>query len=205
MADGELDIKLNVDQDALEDVQNEIQLEGDGGPGRSEGIELDQERNQRLAVINRRTSRLVSKLGLLGVIAAGIATLVATVGQIFDISFSDVRNAIVETINSLIDKFANFIQSIPTGLGGDIVGQETINRAQGAGIGSIFGLPGMLIGSMLGDQGSSQSSSQPGNMNVNLFTSRDKMLGDSTQQELEGQYQDEFGLVGGASGGSVPE
>jgi len=206
MADGELDIELNVDQDALEDVQNEIELEGDGGPGRSEGVELDQERNQRLAVINRRTSRIASKVGVLTVIAAGIATLVAIIGQIFDISFGDVRDAVVSAINDLVSSFANFVQSIPTGIGGDISGQETVNRAQGAAFGSPFGLLGMLAGATFGDQGSgTQSGGGTGNLNVNLFTSRDKMLGDSTQQELEGQYQDEFGLVGGASGGSVPE
>jgi len=206
MVDGELDIELNVDEDALEDVQNDIQLEGDGGPGRSEGVELAEERNQRLDVINRRTSRIASKVGVLTVIAAGIAALVGIIGQIFDISFGDVRDAVVSAINDLVGQFADFVQSIPTGIGGDVAGQNTINRAQGAALGSPFGLIGALAGATFGDQSSgTQSASGNGNLNVNLFTSRDKMLGDSTQQELEGQYQDEFGLVGGASGGSVPE
>jgi len=108
-------------------------------------------------------------------------------------------------INDLANKFANFIQKIPLGLAGAVLGEQTANRIQGASAGGPFGLTGALIGSILGDQGNDSPSGDGNNQNISLFTSRDSLLGDSTQQELEGQVTDEFGLVGGASGGSVPE
>lgn len=204
--DIEVGVRLKVDEEEVENIQDQELGIGGGGAGLSEQAELDEERNERLQRVNRGIGRIASKLGVLTVIAAALGVLAGVISQVFDISFSDVREAIVNLVNDLGQKFANFIQGLPTGVAGSVLGEDTANRLQGATVGAAFGGPGALIGSILADQGSQGGNNGgQGNVNVGLFTSRDSLLGDSTQQEMEGKATDAFNLVGGASGGSVPE
>lgn len=199
--DLEVGVKLVPDEEALQDIQNQEFSVGGDGAGISDQAELDEERNERLQRVNRGVSRVASKLGILTAIAAAVALLAKTVGEIFDISFSDVRDALSQVITDLADSLAQFVSNIPTGLAGNLLGEQTANRAQGAALGGgAFGLFGALAGATFGDQGNEPQTSGTNNQGngVNVFTSRDALVGDSTQQELQSKNVDKFVLEGGS-------
>lgn len=197
MVDGVLDIELVPDQDALEDIE-EKQLEISGEPDAvGEARELNEEQNEQMTMMNRKMGRMTTRLGQLGIIAAAIGGIAKILGEVFDITFADVRDALVNAINLLIDSIGQMIPGVggqstsPSdlrpGLSGAVTGLGAVNPA----------LPG-IISNALSIQGErTQSNNSQGNGNF-LFTSRDNLLGDSTQKELQTQETQDFILNGGS-------
>lgn len=198
MADGELDVELVPDESALEDIEEkQVEIAGEGAAV-DEARGLNESRNEKLNVANRKLGRIASSTSILAAIAAALASIAKTVGEVFGISFEDVRNAIVEVLNKLQEKFSNFI----TGIGSNVLARNSpfserqVDKARGAILGSVMGPTGALAGAL--SVGGENENSNSQNTNVNFVLSRRSLLGDSTQQEMESENVENFVLNGGS-------
>lgn len=205
MADGELNVKLVPDEQALEQME-EKQLEISGEPDSvGEAKRLNEEQNNKLQVMTRRLGRIGSRLGQIAVVATLLAALVKIVGEVFNIGFEDVRNAIVTILNDI----KNVITGLFSGIGNFFGGGAS--NFTGAGGDGGFGAGQLLAGGLAGpaglglfnllsndSDGGGASSSNQGQANVNLLTSRDALLGDSTQREMNSQNTEDFVINGGS-------
>jgi len=191
MADGELEFDLTVDEQALDRIEDR-NLDIAGGDG-SEARELDEERNERLQVLTRGLGRISSKLGQLALIAAALAGLSKLLGEVFDIGFEDVRDALVDVVDSITDPIENAL-----GLGGKSFTEQTPQQQAMTpgplGFASFF--PEFFGLESGGSNGSPDVSDNK--ITASLFTSRDSLTGDSTQQEMEVQNFDYFTIEGGS-------
>jgi len=204
MADGELSIELIPDEEALEEIE-EKQLEISGEPGSvEEAAELNQEQNEKLTVMSRGIGRIASRVSVLAVIAAGIASIATLISNIFNISLADVREAIVTMVDTMVDSIKQIAGGIVSGPSRAIAGatgldQSEIGGVLGAGIGSaMFGPLGLFAGAMGGmeQSGSQQSSNQ--NNGVTLMTSREMLTGDATQKEMQSENIQDIVINGGS-------
>lgn len=186
---------IELDRDALQQVQ-EQELGITGGDGAAEDFkEMDEERNEILQVMTRGIGRIAGRLGKIGAIIAILGVIAKILGSVFDISFSDVRDAVAEALSGTIDGIKNAL-----GLGGGS-GFRQANATERAmtpgplGFASLspkfFNLPGS-------DSGSS-APSKPGEFfRAQLFTSRDQLSGDSTQKEQSSGNMNFFDIEGGS-------
>lgn len=199
MADGELNVAIVPDEDALEEIE-EKQLEISGEPGAvGEAKELNESQDQKLGIVNRKLGRITTRLGQLGLIAVAIAALSKIVGEIFDIGFEDVRNAIVQAINLLIDTVKSFFpggnrSSAPTA--GEITGSYLPGLLTGGSSVALGSLLASRMGSISDDRSGGNNSDSNGDTNV--VTSREMLLGDSTFREMSSERSQSFIIEGGS-------
>lgn len=183
MADGELDVKLVPDKKALEDIEDQnIGLSGNGG--NAEDIkDLNEEQAGSLAVVGRTLGRLAPIAGKIALVASLLGIIAKVVGGAFNIGFEDVRNAIVNAINTVVSAITGLPGNITSGLENAL----TFNIGggpSGGGTDVVAFNPtaSLLKNELMGSSTQQQSSRQT---NVNLVTSRENLLGDSTMRELE--------------------
>lgn len=210
-AETELGVKLVPDESALDNIEDrEI---GVSGSGDGEGRELDEERNEKLQVMTRGIGRIASRLGTIAVIAAILAGIAKAVGELTDIGFEDVRDGIVTALNQLKDQL---LQTL--GITGGGTSSEESGRRNRRMIGQNLALSGAPFGGLPllsslnfeeikqqirerteGNNGSNSGDGRGGSdTEVRLFTSRDSLTGDSTQQEMETQNFEFFNVEGGS-------
>jgi len=197
--DIEVGLKLVPDESAIQDLEN--QELGVAGGEDGELTDLNESQDGRLQVANRKLGRVVKRVGKVGVIAAILAGIAKTLGSVFDIGFEDVRNAVVQAIDALIDAVKSFIPGVGS-MTKAPTGSEAIS-AVNATPGSFLN-PGRLLSNLLIQRGQNLmdggGSNNAGNQNNNfsIFTSRDALVGDSTQQEMQKNQLDYFNFEGGS-------
>jgi hypothetical protein len=191
--DSELGVKLVPDESALESIEEkELEVSGEAGAV-DDAKELNEEQSSKLTLVNRKLGRVAGRLGKIAAILAVLGVIAKILGSVFDIGFEDVRNAIVDALDKLLDP-------IKTAFGGSkekFEEQSQIEQAMTPGpLGFISAVaPGLLD---LESNQSGSSGSSNGSASVNLFTSRDSLTGDSTQQEQSTQNFDYFKFQGGS-------
>lgn len=182
--DFELQGDAVIDEDSLQDDVDEISFEMMGDSAQiQDAQELNEERNEKLGVVSRGLATaatfFIEIAAVLGLILAALVSLAG----IFDISFSDVRNGIVNVLDTLINSIEDLV---PTNT------KQTKSFITGALDPTNPGIPGLrpqdtvggrLIGDFLKDQNIS--------LDANILTSRDQMLGDSTQQDKSADKQNQ--------------
>lgn len=186
MTDGQLEVKLVPDEQALEEVEKK-QLEVSGeADSVQEAQQVNQEQNEKLGGISRTLFRIAKGFSVVVGLLSIFLPVLSKIGEVLDISFSDVRDAFVQIIRELVTTLQN---AVPTG------GKDLLGKVTGAGGDIPLGFPGLfspdqLLGGALDLasgflSGNNQGSSSSQQLNVNLLTSRDQMIGDSTQQEQQ--------------------
>ncbi|MGK7368810.1 MAG: hypothetical protein ACNS64_01245 [Candidatus Halalkalibacterium sp. M3_1C_030] len=180
--DFELQGDAVIDKDSLQDDVDEISFEMMGDSAQiQDAQELNEERNEKLGVVSRGITRagpfLIKIAAVLGLILAGLLGL----ANAFDISFSDVRDAIVGVLNTVIDTISSIIPSTKSQVADANRFISNFNPTQ----------PGTGILKTAGEN--LLSNLQQGNteLDISLLTSRDQMLGDSTQQDKSADKQNQ--------------
>lgn len=199
MADGELQVAIVPDEQALENIE-EKQLEISGEPDSvGEAKELNESQDKKLGIMSRKLGRIGSRLGQVAVIVTLLSALAKIMGEVFNIGFEDVRDAIVQAINLMVDAVKSFFP------GGNRTSAPTSEEISGSVVpGLLTGGPGVALGNLLAsritgiNEDRNSDSSSDSNGNINLFTSRDMISGDSTQQEMSSQNTQDFILTGGS-------
>lgn len=199
MSDGELSVEIVPDESAIESMEKK-QLEIAGEPDSvDEARQLNESQDERLMIANRKLGRMTTALGKLGIIAATLAVIAKVVGEVFDIGFEDVRSAIVQAIDDMIEAIKSFLPGGKTTQppsGGEVL----------SGLGT--GFPALLQGNpapfitattvQRANNLNSQNTGQSTGNNVNIFTSRDSLTGDSTQQQQQNSDLEFWTQVGGS-------
>lgn len=184
MADGELSVKLVPDENALEEIEDQkVGLSGDGGTA-EEVKDLNEEQAGSLAIVGRTLGRLAPIAGKIAIIASLLAVIAKVVGSVFDIGFEDVRSAVVNAINTVVSA----ITGLPGQLASKLENALTFNIGGGSsGSGTeVVGFnptASLLKNELIGSSTQGEQTSQQ--TNVNVVTSRENLLGDSTLKELE--------------------
>jgi len=125
--DFELTAEIVPDESALEELEDqEIGLSGDGGNAK-EIKDLNEEQAGRLAIVGRTLGRLAPIAGKIAIIAGLLAVIAKVVGSVFDIGFGDVRSAIVNAINTVV----NAIIGLPGQLASKLEDVLTFNLGGG--------------------------------------------------------------------------
>lgn len=189
MADGELEVKLVPDEEALDAVE-EKQLEVSGEPDSvQEAKEQNEAQTGQLTVIGRSLGRILSVLKQLSIIAAVLAVISKILGKALGIGFEDVRDGIVRVLNSLKDALLDALPftSGPGTSGGSSTGNQFVSDALGSSLTGVAGPGSGFLGQLLANAGSQVGSQaqQMTDANINLLTSRDALLGDSTQRDMQ--------------------
>jgi len=174
-----------IDEESLQDDVDEVTFDMMGdSTAVEESQELDEERNEKLGVVSRGLTRFAPAIITVAAILSTVIVILRTIANVFDISFTDVRNAIVNVLDSILQAFTDVLPSTSGDVKQDIAGNipSVINPSLGIS----------NIGASLGQSAGQNLAENSGiNLNLDLLTSRDQMLGDSTQQDKSADKQNQ--------------
>lgn len=180
MSDFELEAEIVPDKSAIESIQDgEVELSTDGAVG--EQTDIQEQQSEQLSVIGRSLGRVLSVLKQVSVIAGILAVISKILGSAFDIGFEDVRDAIVNALDEIVDPIKSGL-----GFGGKSFAEKTeTERAMTPGPLGFASLAPDFFGLPSAPDNSNSNSASGQDFNVSLLTSRDALMGDSTQKDMQ--------------------
>ena len=181
--DFELQGDAVIDEDQFQEQAEGLQYEMQGD---AESIDTAQsqneERNDKLGIIGRGVIALLAIFAKIAGIIAAVIVVLKTIANAFDLSFEDVRSAIVGVLNTIVETLKGIFGTSEF----DQNRREDI--ALGGAVGSIsspgsgLGIGGSIASIIRGLDRNEET-------NLDLSLPRDIFQGDSTQQDKETDTQ----------------